>query len=115
VPELGEPVPVEALAQHLMHGSGQVPIIFTQLRPGDKMCEALLSDRETYVSRADVGQPLRAVKSPCLPATVLDEILQQLQHACRERSLEQLLAAVLRAVPEYRPSALMLAAGGETA
>ncbi len=114
VPELGEPVPVEALAQHLMHGSGQPPIIFTQLRPGDKMCESLLSDRESYVSRADVGQPLRAVKSPCLPATVLDEILQQLQQACQERSLEQLLAAVLRAVPEYQPSALMLAAGPET-
>ena len=115
VPELGEPVPVEALAQHLMRGSGQVPIIFTQLRPGDKICEALLSDRESYVSPADVGQPLRAVKSPCLPATVLDETLQQLRQACRVRSLEQLLAAVLRAVPEYQPSALMLAAAGETA
>jgi FlaA1/EpsC-like NDP-sugar epimerase len=119
-PELGEPVPVEALAQYLMangYGSaaGQVPIIFTQLRPGDKMCEALLSDRESYLSRADVGQPLRAVKSPCLLSMVLDEILQQLQQACRERSVEQLLATVLRAVPEYRPSALMLAAGRETA
>jgi FlaA1/EpsC-like NDP-sugar epimerase len=119
-PELGEPVPVEALAQYLMangYGSaaGEVPIIFTQLRPGDKMCEALLSDRESYLSRADVGQPLRAVKSPCLLSMVLDEILQQLQQACRERSVEQLLATVLRAVPEYRPSALMLAAGRETA
>ena len=115
VPELGKPVPVEALAQHLMDGAGQVPIVFTQLRPGDKMCEALLSDRESYVAHAESGQLLRAVKSPCLPATALDEILRQLQQACRERSLEQLLAAVLRAVPEYRPSALMLAAAGETA
>jgi FlaA1/EpsC-like NDP-sugar epimerase len=114
VPELGEPVRVEALARYLMHGSGQVPIVFTQLRPGDKICEALLSDRESYATRADVGQPLRAVKSPCLAATVLDEILQQLQQACRERSLEQLLAAVLRAVPEYQPSALMLAANERT-
>jgi FlaA1/EpsC-like NDP-sugar epimerase len=115
VPELGEPVTVEALAQHLMHASGQVPIVFTQLRPGDKMCEALFSARESYVSQADAGQPLRAVKSPCLAATVLDEILQQLQQACRERSLEQLLAAVMRAVPEYQPSVLMLTAAGETA
>jgi FlaA1/EpsC-like NDP-sugar epimerase len=114
VPELGESLRVEALARHLMHGSDQVPIIFTQLRPGDKMCEALLSDRESYATRADAGQPLRAVKSPCLAATVLDEILQQLQQACRERSLEQLLAAVLRAVPEYQPSALMLAASERT-
>jgi FlaA1/EpsC-like NDP-sugar epimerase len=114
VPELGEPLRVEALARHLMHGSDQVPIIFTQLRPGDKMCEALLSDRESYAPRADAGEPLRAVRSPCLAATVLDEILRQLQQACRERSLEQLLAAVLRAVPEYQPSALMLAASERT-
>jgi FlaA1/EpsC-like NDP-sugar epimerase len=119
VPELGEPVPVEALAQHLIangqgSASGQVPIVFTQLRPGDKMCEALLSDREAYVAHADSGQLLRAVKSPCLPAAALDEILCQLQHACRQRSLEQLLVAVLRAVPEYQPSALVLAAAGET-
>jgi FlaA1/EpsC-like NDP-sugar epimerase len=114
VPELEEPVTVEALARYLMHDSGQVPIVFTQLRPGDKMCEALLSDRESYACRADAGQLLRAVKSPYLAASVLDEILQQLQQACRERSLEQLLAAVLRAVPEYQPSALMLAASERT-
>jgi FlaA1/EpsC-like NDP-sugar epimerase len=112
VPELGDPVPVVALARHLMangHGSatGQLPIVFTQLRPGDKMCEALLSGRESYIAHAGSEQPLRAVNSPCLPAFVLDEILQQLQQACRQRSLDRLLAAVLRAVPEYQPSALM--------
>jgi FlaA1/EpsC-like NDP-sugar epimerase len=118
VPELGEAVPVIALAQHLVangNGSSQVPIVFTELRPGDKMCEALLSGRESYAS-TDSEQPLRTVKSPFLPATVLDEILQQLEQACRERSRERLLAAVLRAVPEYRPSALiseaMLASNG---
>ena len=119
VPELGEPVPVVALAQHLMtngYGStiGQVPVVFTQLRPGDKMCEALLSDRESYLAHADSGQPLRAVRSPCLAGTVLDEILQQLQQSCRERSLAQLLAAVLRAVPEYQPSGLIQALREET-
>jgi FlaA1/EpsC-like NDP-sugar epimerase len=113
VPQLGEPLRVEALAQHLMDGAGRVPIVFTQLRPGDKMCEALLSDRESYVAHGS-GQLLRSVKSPGLPATVLDEILRQLQQACRQRSLEQLLAAVLRAVPEYQPSAFMRAAAGET-
>jgi FlaA1/EpsC-like NDP-sugar epimerase len=115
VPELGELVPVEALAQHLMDRPGQVPIVFTQLRPGDKMSEALLSDRESYVAHADVNRPLRAVKSPCLPEAILHEILRQLEQACRERSLEQLLTAVSRAVPEYQPSALVQAAGAETA
>ncbi len=115
VPELGEPVPVEALAHFLMNGSSQVPIVFTQLRPGDKMCEALLSEREAYVVHADFEQPLREVKSPSLPGAVLDGVLRQLEQACRQRSLEQLLAAVLRAVPEYQPSPLVQAAAEETA
>jgi FlaA1/EpsC-like NDP-sugar epimerase len=125
VPKLGEPVPVEALARYLMaNGSanGQVPVVFTQLRPGDKMCEALISGRESYVADADAERLLHAVNSPCLPSAVLDEILQQLQQACRERSLGRLLAAVLRAVPEYQPSALLQdaasasnGAGGKTA
>jgi FlaA1/EpsC-like NDP-sugar epimerase len=114
VPELGEPVPVVLLAQHLMAG-GRVPIVYTQLRPGDKMCEALLSEREAYAADADSGQLLRTITSPCLPATVLDEILRQLQQACRERSLQQLLTAVLRAVPEYQPSELTFAAAGDRA
>jgi FlaA1/EpsC-like NDP-sugar epimerase len=104
VPELGEPMPVIALAQHLA-ANGKAPIVFTELRTGDKMCEALLSALESYAS--DEEQPLRPVRSPFLPAMVLDEILQQLELACRERSRERLLAAVLRAVPEYRPSALI--------
>jgi FlaA1/EpsC-like NDP-sugar epimerase len=115
VPELGEPKLVEALAQHLMDRSGRVPIVFTQLRPGDKMCEALLSGRESYIAHADAGRLLRLVKSPCLPEAVLDEILRQLKQACRERSLEQLLTTVLRAVPEYQPSALVRAVAVETA
>jgi FlaA1/EpsC-like NDP-sugar epimerase len=115
VPELGEPRQVQALAQHLMDRSGRVPIVFTQLRPGDKMCEALLSDRESYSAHADAGRLLHAVKSPFLPEDVLDENLRQLKQACRERSLEQLLKTVLRAVPEYQPSALVQTAAVETA
>jgi FlaA1/EpsC-like NDP-sugar epimerase len=115
VPDLGEPKLVEALAQHLMDRWGRVPIVFTQLRPGDKMCEALLSDRESYVAHEGAGRLLRLVKSPSLPEVVLDEILRQLKQACCERSLELLLTTVLRAVPEYQPSALVQAAAVETA
>jgi FlaA1/EpsC-like NDP-sugar epimerase len=108
VPELGEPRTVESLARHLIKDTGQpVPVVFTQLRPGDKMCEALLSSNEAYAAPNN-GCSLRSVNSPRLPSAWLDEILRQLQEACRERSLARLLAAVLRAVPEYKPSALIV-------
>ena len=111
VPELGEPVLVRVVAEFLIAeaSTGREPgIIFTQLRPGDKMCEALLSSRESYAASPD--SPLRSVASPAIPAQALDEILQQLQQAYRERSLQRLLAAVMRALPEYQPSTMIKAA-----
>jgi FlaA1/EpsC-like NDP-sugar epimerase len=108
VPELGEPRTVESLARHLIRDSGQpVPIVFTELRPGDKMCEALLSSNETYAA-SDDGSSLKSVNSPCLTSAPLDETVRQLQEACQERSLVRLLAAVMHAVPEYKPSALIV-------
>jgi len=116
VPDLTEPLRVEALARHLMTKvDNHATLVFTQLRPGDKMCEALLSGRESYAGDPSAEQQLRSVKSSCLPAAMMDEVLKQLERSCRERSLDQLLQAVLRAVPEYRPSALMQTAVEETA
>jgi FlaA1/EpsC-like NDP-sugar epimerase len=116
VPDLAEPVRVEALARHLMT---KVPttstVVFTQLRPGDKMCEALLSERESFAIHAEEERQLRPVKSPCLAPAMMDDVLEQLEQACQERSLDRLLKAVLRAVPEYQPSALMQTAVEETA
>jgi FlaA1/EpsC-like NDP-sugar epimerase len=108
VPELGEPVLVRAVAESLIAeaSTGRKPaIIFTQLRPGDKMCEALLSGRESYTSSA--GSALRSIASPAIPAHALDEILEQLQQAYRERSLQRMLAAVMHALPEYQPSTVI--------
>ncbi len=103
VPELGETIAVADLARYLIQTmSSTTTIAFTQLRPGDKMCEALISARESYATSAGL---LRRVASPSLAG--LEEVLQQLQQACQARSLERLLETVLRAVPEYQPSAWM--------
>ena len=83
----------------------ELAITFTQLRPGDKMCEALLSGGESYTASPD--SPLRSIASPAIPARALDEILQQLQQAARQRSLQLLVTAVMRALPEYQPSAVI--------
>src|ERR1700722_4769403 len=113
VPELGEAVPVQAVAKHLIaREHSQAAIVYTQLRPGDKLTESLLSACERYVGGP--GSLLRSVSSPALSASLLDDILAQLQQACQTRSLSKLLPAVKRAVPGYQPSALIqsaLAAG----
>ena len=103
VPDLGEPIAVETLARFLIQSmSSTATIAFTQLRPGDKIREALLSEIESYATSEDL---LRQVTSPCVAG--LEEILQQLHKACQERSLERLLQAVMLAVPEYQPSERM--------
>lgn len=113
VPELGEAVPVQAVAKHLIaREHSQAAIVYTQLRPGDKLTESLLSACERYVGGP--GSLLRSVSSPALSSSLLDDILAQLQQACHTRSLSKLLPAVIRAVPGYQPSALIqsaLAAG----
>ncbi len=116
VPDLGEPLRVEALARHLMAKENATStVIFTGLRPGDKMCEALLSARESFAMNSGEAGPLRGVKSPCLAPETMAEVLEELEQACQRRSLNGLLKAVLRAVPEYQPSALMQIAVEETA
>ena len=116
VPDLGEPLRVEVLARHLMaKANATSTLVFTQLRPGDKMCEALLSARESFVIDPVEERQLRPVKSPCLAPAMMDDVLEQLEQACQERSLDHLFKAVLRAVPEYQPSALVHAAIEETA
>ena len=108
VPQLGEPVLVRAVAEYLIAEASigrKMAITFTQLRPGDKMCEALLSGGESYTAPPD--SPLRSIASPAIPAQALDEILQQLQQASRQRSLQLLVTAVKRALPEYQPSAVI--------
>ena len=46
---------------------------------------------------------------------MIADILEELEQACQERSLDRLLKAMLFAVPEYQPSALMRTAVEETA
>jgi len=116
VPDLAEPLRVQALARHLMAKvQATSTLVFTELRPGDKMCEALLSARESLAMNPGEERQLRPVKSPCLAPAVMDDVLEQLEQACEARSLDRLLKAVLRAVPEYQPSALMQTAVEETA
>jgi FlaA1/EpsC-like NDP-sugar epimerase len=116
VPDLAGPLRVETLARHLMAKvQATSTLVFTELRPGDKMCEALLSERESFAMNPGEERQLRALKSPCLAPAVMDDVVEQLQQACQARSLDRLLKAVLRAVPEYQPSALMQTAVEETA
>ena len=101
VPELGEPIRILDLAKFLI-GQQQVPIVFTELRPGDKMEESLISSSESY--RGLSSGSLRAVDSPTLSSGELASSLERLRSAIEQSNLPSLLEVVQRMVPEYRPS-----------
>ncbi|MEO6817248.1 MAG: polysaccharide biosynthesis protein [Edaphobacter sp.] len=101
VPELGEPIRILDLAKFLI-GQRQVPIVFTELRPGDKMEESLISPSESY--RSPFSGSLRAVDSPTLSSDELASSLERLRRAIGLYDLPSLLETVQRMVPEYRPS-----------
>jgi FlaA1/EpsC-like NDP-sugar epimerase len=112
VPPLADPIRILDLAKYLIaHGSpdkqerpdDEVQIIFTGLRPGDKMEESLISSRESY--RGAPNDMLREVQTPTLSPNEISVALDDLRTASHMRNLPALLRAVQTLVPEYQPSA----------
>jgi FlaA1/EpsC-like NDP-sugar epimerase len=104
VPEMAKPIKIVDLARYLIHQASQedIPIIYTGLRPGDKLREEFVSDRETLSHELTDG--LRHINGPRLSDTELADGLAELNAAVSEMDLARLLAAVTRLVPEYQPS-----------
>lgn len=110
IPEIGEPVRILDLAHFLIEhlavpGSRGIPVVFTGLRPGDKLTEELLSNREA-IDRTD-AQSLRRVRSLQPAAADLLSALEQLQHCISQRDTDGALQVVRQLVPEYQPGALI--------
>jgi FlaA1/EpsC-like NDP-sugar epimerase len=105
--DMGEPVKIVELARDLIrlsgHASGEVPIVFTGLRPGEKLFEELLADADETLPSAH--ERLRIAKLGQPPGQELREALQALEAAgaagMAEGEVKRWLAAW---VPEYRSS-----------
>lgn len=108
VPDPGEAVRIQDLAHRMIAAAGRdVSVVFTEPRPGDKLDESLVSDRERIDGRVSLG--LRRVSSPA--AFDLREKMSALERAVADRDLAQLFPAVEELVPDYQLSALLREAG----
>jgi FlaA1/EpsC-like NDP-sugar epimerase len=103
--DMGEPVRIRYLAEQMILLAGKQPetdirIVYTGLRPGEKLFEELFHAQENYQSTAHPKIWL-AQSRPCQRAA-LDLALQQARQAVL-RYDEDALASILREwVPEYR-------------
>ncbi len=102
--EMGEPIRILDLARMMIALAGrvaekEVPIVFTGLRPGEKLDEELMTAEEADRSR-EVRPKVRAVQSPAPPPDLMGRIAR-LEELARGGRREELLEALEGIVPGY--------------
>lgn len=113
VPAMGDPVAILDLARRLIKDAGlrpdvDVPIIFTGLRPGDKLTEDLTSADEFLEATSD-PELYRVRASKASPEDfTFDSLLSDLMEALHSRDVAALLELVSHLVPEYHPGEFLL-------
>ncbi len=107
-PEMGAPHSICELAGFLIsqepHPHPEIEMVFTGLRPGDKLTENMTSSRETLVPAVN---GLRVVQSAELRVPNLPLCIEEVDRAIKTRDLTRLIEAIQTAVPSYHPSDLL--------
>ena len=102
--DMGEPVRVVDLARDMIRiagfNEGEIPIVFTGLRPGEKLYEEVLADTE--MTRPTHHPKLRIARSVLPEGFVFGELMQWILHG-DTRSDSEVRRDLRRWVPEYLP------------
>jgi len=111
VPKLGAPVKILDLARRMIRDASlenprDIQIVFTGLRPGDKLVEELVFAHE--VLEPTTVENLQSVKSGDADAQRLQDALGRLSECIKTRNLAGLLHELAVLVPEYKPSDTVL-------
>ena len=105
--EMGSPVKITSLAENLIRLSGMKPdqdikIVYTGLRPGEKLFEELLTEgegvKETY------HEKIKVLDSGKMDALFIDSYIEKLVTVCRKGSAIQIKTMLKELVPEYSPA-----------
>lgn len=105
--DMGEPVPILELAEELIRLSGLEPyedidIIFTGLRPGEKMYEELLIAGENV--QATSHEKIKVLAAVTVDKAACAAELEQLCSAARKNDIVGITEGLRRLVPEYTPA-----------
>lgn len=106
--DMGEPVRILDLARQMIRLSGLRPdqdieIVFSGLRPGEKLNEELLHETEQLVPTRYQGILLAAPRTADL--ALLGRALDEIVEAAGVGRNDQLMTLLGRMVPEYKPAA----------
>jgi len=105
--DMGEQIRVLDLARNLIRLSGhtrddEIPIVFTGLRPGEKLFEELAGDGELV----DVGpvDKIQRIVSTMTAAGSIEDDLRTLERLAAEDDADSVLLQLSRLVPAFRPA-----------
>jgi FlaA1/EpsC-like NDP-sugar epimerase len=101
--DMGEPIRILELARHMITMAGlvpdvDIPIVFTGLRPGEKLSEELLTEEEERTRRVD--HKICAADGPAPPAQLESRVRELIEAASAERE-ERVLELLRQLVPSY--------------
>jgi FlaA1/EpsC-like NDP-sugar epimerase len=101
--DMGEPVRISYLAEQLIRLAGKEPgrdieIVYTGLRPGEKLFEELFHAHESYAKTAH--EKILLTRSADVNLEWMVERLQTAEHAVRQYDNDQLRRILLELVPE---------------
>lgn len=105
--DMGESVKIVHLAEELIRLSGYEPyedidIVFTGLRPGEKLFEELLLQGEGVIPTKH--EKIRVAKAATGDEAILSRQIEELYGLARVMDLPGVLAKLKEIVPEYRPA-----------
>jgi FlaA1/EpsC-like NDP-sugar epimerase len=108
--DMGEQIKVADLAKNMIVLSGLVPdqdirIIYTGLRPGEKLFEELFEETE-QVKPTSHPKILRAVRNGSPSSADIERFVMRLEMALSDGDDEALIRQLQEAVPSYQPVAI---------
>lgn len=105
--DMGEPVPIRVLAEQMIRLAGKQPgkdiaIVYTGLRPGEKLHETLFHADELY--RPTSHSKILEARARDASAEVINRAVTLLQAAVNSYDAEELSRILRATIPEFSPS-----------
>jgi FlaA1/EpsC-like NDP-sugar epimerase len=105
--DMGEPVSIRLLAEQMIRLAGKQPerdiaIVYTGLRPGEKLHETLFHADERY--RPTVHPKILQAEARAVAEDRVQQAVSRLRNAVADYDLETIALLLREALPEFRPS-----------
>ena len=104
--DMGEPVKILDLAKEMIRLSGfepdkDIPIVFTGVRPGEKLFEEILTAEEGTI--ATQNQKIFMAKLSKADEEKLNQVLENLREAVKKSNREEIVNILKQLIPSYQP------------